>query len=125
LRDGKEKSVTVTLTKRVEDEERTVRPVEAEGDEIGLRIKDLSPEIAKQFGLGEEDVGVLITQVKEGGKADKAGIIAGDIVKEVNHKAIRNVAEYVDVMKNAKKGEEISMLLKRRNSGYVAVKITP
>jgi serine protease Do len=125
LRDGKEKSVTVTLAKRVEDEERAVRPMGEEGDEIGIRVKDLSPEIAKQFGLGEEDAGVLITQVKEGGKADKAGIIAGDIVKEVNHKVVRNVAEYVDAMKNAPKGEEISMLLKRRSSGYVAVKIAP
>lgn len=123
LRDGKPKNVTVTLTKRVEDEERMIRPVSDESDEIGIRIKDLSPEIAKQFGLGEEDAGVLITQVKEGSKADKAGITPGDIIKEVNHKAVGNAAEYVELMKKTKKGEEITMLLKRRNSGYVAVKI--
>jgi serine protease Do len=123
LRDGKPKNVTVTLTKRVEDEERMIRPASDESDEIGIRIKDLSPEIARQFGLGEEDAGVLITQVKEGSKADKAGITPGDIIKEVNHKAVANTAEYVELMKNTKKGDEISMLLKRRNSGYVAVKI--
>jgi serine protease Do len=125
LRDGKAKSVTVTLAKRVEDEQQITRPVSEEGDEIGIRVKDLSAEIAKQFGLGEEDAGVLITQVKDGGKADAAGIAAGDIIKEVNHKAVGNVAEYAEVMKSAKKGEELSMLLKRRNSGYIAVKIVP
>jgi serine protease Do len=100
-----------------------IQPASDESDEIGIRIKDLSPEIAKQFGLGEEDAGVLITQVKEGSKADKAGITPGDIIKEVNHKAVGNTAEYAELMKKTKKGEEITMLLKRRNSGYVAVKI--
>ena len=125
IRDGKSKSVRVVLSKRTDEKERAgLRPSE-KGDETGLMVHDLTPDIASRFGLDEEDSGVLVVRVKRGSRADKAGIELGDVIKEVNHKIINNVAEYNKIMNKINSKKEISMLVKRRNQTFVAIKIKP
>ncbi|MGC8720262.1 MAG: DegQ family serine endoprotease [Thermodesulforhabdaceae bacterium] len=50
---------------------------------IGVMIQDVTPEIAKSFGL-ESPKGALVADVVPGGPAEKAGIQRGDIIVKYN-----------------------------------------
>ncbi len=127
IRDGRAKTVYVTLTKRTDDKEQggSRQPVGEGGDEIGLMIQDLTPNIANRFGLDQEETGVLVARVNNGSRADKAGVMPGDIIKEVNHKIVKNAAAYNKIMDKVDSKKEIRMLIKRRSQELVAIKIKP
>ena len=57
---------------------------------LGVRIQEITPEIAKSLGLKNEE-GVLISMVNPGEPAEKAGIKAGDVILEFNGKKIKDV----------------------------------
>ena len=57
---------------------------------LGVRIQELTPEIAKSLGLKNEE-GVLISMVNPGEPAEKGGLKSGDVILEFNGKKIKNV----------------------------------
>ena len=57
---------------------------------LGVRIQELTPEIAKSLGLRNED-GVLISMVNPGEPAEKGGLKSGDVIIEFNGKKIKDV----------------------------------
>lgn len=54
---------------------------------LGVHIQALTPELVKQFNL-QEDKGVLLSEVVEGGPADKAGLKRGDVIVEFDNKKV-------------------------------------
>ena len=59
---------------------------------LGISGDDLSPQLAEYFGV-KQGKGVLISEVTKGGAADKAGLKAGDVIVQVDGKAIGGVEE--------------------------------
>ncbi|MBV2235252.1 MAG: Do family serine endopeptidase [Sterolibacterium sp.] len=59
---------------------------------IGVVMRDINKELADSFGLIKAQ-GVLIDAVEQGGAADRAGIVAGDVVLRMNGALVRNSAE--------------------------------
>ena len=57
---------------------------------LGVRIQELTPEIAKSLGLKNEE-GVLISMVNPGEPAEKGGLKSGDVILEFNGKKIKDV----------------------------------
>jgi len=57
---------------------------------LGVRIQEITPDIAKSLGLKNED-GVLISMVNPGEPAEKGGMKAGDVILEFNGKKIKDV----------------------------------
>ena len=57
---------------------------------LGVRIQELTPEIAKSLGLKNED-GVLISMVNPGEPAEKGGLKSGDVILEFNGEKIKDV----------------------------------
>ena len=56
---------------------------------LGVMIQDITPELAKSFGL-KETKGVLISDVTKDSPAEKAGLKRGDIVTRFNGKEAEN-----------------------------------
>ena len=54
---------------------------------LGVSIQPLTPELAKSFGL-KEPKGVLISDVVKDSPADKAGLVAGDVLMEFDGKKL-------------------------------------
>ena len=56
---------------------------------LGVMIQDITPELAKSFGL-KSAKGVLISDAVKGGPADKAGLLRGDVILRFDNKEIEN-----------------------------------
>jgi serine protease Do len=124
LRDGHRKTVTVRIAKQAAEE---VRMASAPGtsDDLGLQVTDLSSEKAQQFGLDEDESGVLVVEVKRGSRADEAGVKVGDIIKGVNLQKVRNIEDYESLIAKVDKKESINLLVRSRNQGSRGIQIKP
>ena len=123
LRDGKEKTIKIETAKR-EDQEMVARKEPESSGKLGLRVRNLDAELASRLGYGEGEKGVLIIEIQSGSKAEKAGIQQGDLIKEINRKPVSNVSEFSKQMDQIKKGGTVRLLMKRGQSGFIAVKLT-
>jgi len=122
IRDGKTKSLTVTLAKR-DDEEKMLATQSRNNNELGIEVTDLDSDIARRFGIEGKENGVLVTDVKDDSLAREADVRPGDIIKEINRTVVKNRKDFVQLMKKNEKSETIQLLVKRRNAGYLVVKI--
>ena len=122
IRDGKQKTVTVTLAKRDDDlkAELSQRP---DSEEMGIEVTDLDSEIARRFGIDGNESGVLVTDVKDGSLAQDADVRPGDIIKEINRTVVKDREDFVQLMKQYKGSDVVQLLVKRRNAGYLVVRI--
>jgi serine protease Do len=119
LRKGKKKDITAAVAQRP-DEERLARGTEEEpggGDKkkdekLGVRVADLTPEMAREYRVQGDD-GVVVVAVTEDGPADKAGIRRGDLILEVNLQPISKVAELQSAISRVKAGEVVNLRIRR------------
>ena len=56
---------------------------------LGVMIQDITPELAKSFGLMHSN-GVLVSDVVKDSPADKAGLLSGDVILRFDGKEIEN-----------------------------------
>jgi len=114
IRDGKEISVPVTIA---EMQGEPGKP--AGGDELskdlGLTVQEITPEIAQRFDL-ENSKGVVVTGVEDGSPAEDAGFQAGDIVRQINRRAVANAAEFATLVAKSRADKTILFLVERGDS---------
>jgi serine protease Do len=68
------------------------QPTASQSSPLGIKVEDLTPEIAQQLGL-ERKAGVVVRSVvTDGPSADR--IESGDIITRVNRTVVNSVAEY-------------------------------
>jgi len=123
LRNGKEKIVTVTIAKRDDKHVAAEKPQKENHEQIGVQVAELTPEIARQLNLTETQ-GVVVVDVASGSKAESAGVMQGDLIKEINHEPIPSVNDFKKALEKVKKGETIQMFILRRNMGFIIIKMT-
>lgn len=89
---------------------------------IGVSVRELTPELARQLGLKDEK-GVVVSEVKPGSPADEAGLVRGDLVLEFNGQPVESLEAFAGLASKVKKGEVVRLLLRRPDGtfGYVAV----
>ncbi|MGQ5522850.1 Do family serine endopeptidase [Chitinimonas sp. PSY-7] len=80
---------------------------------IGVETQDLTPELARSFKLNSTD-GVLINGVVRGGPADRAGVKPGDVLINVNSKAVVNFADMLNQVANQAPDSKIQAQLMRQ-----------
>ena len=81
---------------------------------LGVTIQPLTPELAKQFNL-KEDNGALIGDTIEGGPAEKAGILRGDVIIDYEGKKIDDPNQLRNMVANTEPGKEVEMTIIREN----------
>lgn len=122
IRDGKKKILTVTLAKRDDGEAPADRESE-NGDEVGIKVTELTPDMAKRFGIDPGESGVLVADITSGSLAENVDIRPGDLIKEINRETIADGKDFKRVMKKNKDDKTLNFLIKRRNAGFIVVKI--
>ena len=122
LRKGSKKQFNVQLSKR-EDTEMASRNDEIrKQNEFGIAVSNVPPEVARQFNLKDTE-GVVVVGVEPDSKGEKAGILTGDIIKEINHEDVDDVDEYSKEIGKIKSGETIYMYILRPNRGFMVIKL--
>ena len=113
FRDHREMSIAVKLG------EQSAAPAEALGSDAGasratrgLSVEELTPQIKRQFDLPARSAGVVVVDVETGSAAAEAGLRRGDVIQEVNRKAITNVPQFEEAVHRG--GNEPVMLLINR-----------
>jgi len=123
LRDGKTKTLKANIAKREDAKLLTKRTPKEHQDELGMRVADLTPEMARRFNIKAGE-GIIVVGVASGSKAEESGLRVGDLIKEVNHQPIGTVEDLNKVIDSVKDGEPINVFVRRANRGYLVVKIT-
>jgi serine protease Do len=82
---------------------------------LGVSVQDITDDIAKGLKLKEQS-GALVTEVFEGDPADKAGIKQGDIIKEVDGKAVRDTHELLRIVAMVPVGKNVNVKILRDGS---------
>ncbi len=128
IRDKKEQVFDVTIGEQPKDVVKGGEPDEegAQAGEglAGLTVQDISPEFAQRFGLPSEEEGVVVTRVEPGSAAEDAGVQRGDLILEVNRRAVRDVKEFQRVARGLGKSESILLLINRQGQ-TLFITITP
>ena len=75
---------------------------------LGITGMSVSEEAAKYYGVPE---GVLVSEVTDGGAADKAGIKEKSIITEFDGKRIRSIEELVSRLEYYEPGEEVDVTI--------------
>ena len=89
LRAGKEESVNVKLAElqrqaaRGEDDSAP----DTDGSGYGMSVQPLTPDVAGELGVKARS-GVVVQEVQPGGRAADAGLRAGDVIVQVDGKAV-------------------------------------
>ena len=89
---------------------------------IGINVRELTPEMARQLGL-KEAKGVVVIEVKPGSSAEEAGMVRGDLILEFNGQPVDSLAQFAALAGKIAKGELVRLLLRRPDGslGYAAV----
>jgi serine protease DegS len=80
---------------------------------IGASGSDLTPATASSMGLPENTDGVLLSGILEGGPADRAGIMPGDIIQRINGKPVSNALEVMNAIAVAPPGTNMDLSILR------------
>ena len=75
---------------------------------LGITGKSVSDEASQYYGVPE---GVLVSEVTDGGAADKAGIKEKSIITEFDGKRVRSIDELVSRLEYYEPGEEVEVTL--------------
>ena len=128
------KSVTVELIRKGkkialqvevgELKEETEPPVVAEaGPNLGLTLKEITPELASNYRLSVTS-GLVVVQVEANSPAAEAGIAPGDIILEVDQESVKSLSQFNKKMGSYTAGDTILLLINRRGSTlYITLKI--
>ncbi|MBE0540783.1 MAG: DegQ family serine endoprotease [Verrucomicrobia bacterium] len=107
IRDGKDRTVTATLGTLPDElgglpggepERSTETP---SGALDGVQLGDLDSRLRRQYDLPRELEGALVTNVEAGSAAENV-LRAGDVIVEVNRRAVRNADDAVELAENAR-----------------------
>lgn len=65
-----------------------------------------------------------MTGVAPDSGAEKAGLMPGDVIREINRQPIKSVKDFETVSSDVKKGDSVLILVNRRgNSLFLSVKV--
>jgi serine protease Do len=125
MRDGHEKELTITIGEQPD----TIKTAKAESGEkdyafAGVAVQDLDKDQAKEFGIKGKTQGVVVTSVEPDSGADRAGLLPGDVIREINRQPVKSVKEFEKVSSAVKKGDNVLILINRRgNALFLSAKV--
>lgn len=108
-RGGAEKNLTIKVTQRPGaaelagggPEKKKKNKKHEAGPDTGMTLEDVTADEARELGMAKP-TGALVTATTYGGPADKAGIMRGDVILEVDRKTIKDTDSFYSQVKDKK-----------------------
>ena len=130
VREGKQRTVEVKLAERPDEKDQGGRTPskggqdKEQGDLLGLSVQDVTPQLARQSQVDPATKGAVVVDVAPDSPAADAGLEPGDVVLEVNRRAVASAAEYKNAVKGVKKGDTALVRVRRgQATQYVPVRV--
>ena len=133
FRDGKTKTIKVTLGRReAAEKEKLVPVVKApekikETEKLGMKLLTINSESRTQLNLPEDLEGVAVLDVSETSDAFEKGLRAGDVIVEAGRTKIADVNDISEIFENAIEAGRKSILLlvlRGDNSRFVGLSLS-
>ncbi len=127
FRDGNEKVAQVKLGERPEslsEADELQKPEEPQSNFfLGMMLEDLTADLKEEYEITVPS-GIVVTGVESGSQARKEGIRPGDVIREVNRKAVNSVAEARRLLEQNKPGDLVLLRITRQGGNFfVALKV--
>ncbi|MCU0597536.1 MAG: trypsin-like peptidase domain-containing protein, partial [Desulfobacterota bacterium] len=114
-------AIPINKTKRIVKE--LLRAGEVQPPWLGLDLQELTPDLKRHFALSDGS-GVLVSDVFEGGPADRAGVKRGDIVLAMGKSAVATLSDYQDALAEYTTGDRLTLKIFRRGK-EVSIALQP
>ena len=79
----------------------------ANGAPPDLDVRELNEELTARYGLKAAERGVVVVRVKPGSTAEEMGVREGDIILDVNRKAVGSLKSYEQAASGLAKGQAV------------------
>jgi serine protease Do len=117
LRDGKERQLHIEVGKLPSGEAKLEKSFQPAKGKWGLQLHDLDPQIAHQLRI-KADEGVVVVAVEPGSPAAEAGIQQGDVIVEVDRRAVSSVDEVKENIDKSEDKDHLLLLVQRENGKF-------
>ena len=90
-----------------------------QASDLGLVLRDLSPEEEKRVG----SKGVSVEQVVQGSLAQRSGLRRGDVILMVNNEPVENLSDFnakIEKVKSERK-DRVLLLVRRGGNNFYTV----
>ena len=88
---------------------------------LGLGLADLSPTIKKDKNIDAGIEGLLVVDVALKSNAAEKGVMPGDIILSANQVPVKSIADFKEVVEEAKKSTRKLFLFIKRGNGNQAI----
>ena len=125
VRDGAEQTLRTTIVEHPMGQRiASAQQPDTESRLAGLAVEDLTPRLAKQFGVDSRVTGVVVTGIRAGSEADKAGLVQGDVIREINHEPVHSSQDFRQVVKALPNEQTILLFINRQGTPlFLTVKV--
>ena len=113
IRDGEYLTLSVMIGELGADVQKA--PTTYENALKGVNVQNLTSEIYTQLNIPEKLRGVVITNIERGSPSETA-LMRGDVLMEINRKAVANIDDYEVMVSQIKPEQDILLLVFRRGS---------
>jgi serine protease Do len=120
VRDGQERTVGVTLGTFPEQGDDAEAEREEDREELGMTLRNLTPDVAERLEMPRGARGVVVTDVEAGENAEDAGLQRGDVIVSVNGVEVGTVDEFRREIDKAR-ADEVARLRVRRGRSHTFV----
>jgi Do/DeqQ family serine protease len=120
VRDGRQKTVSVQLGELHAAQAKAESGGPGEGGRLGLAVRPLSPDEAAELHLDLKQ-GLVVSDVDPTGPAADAGIRPGDVIEQVNHRPVGDVAALKAAVRASGGKPALFLLARDGQSLYLAV----
>jgi serine protease Do len=117
LRNKEQKILWVTIGELSEKPVTAAAPKPEESDRWGIKVQDISPDMAAHLGL-PNNAGVVIAEVEPGSPAQEEDLQPGDVIIEVEHNPIKDLADFRRYIESYKKQKTLLLTVRTKANEY-------
>jgi serine protease Do len=123
MRENKILEMDAQISERSERSAAELTEPKVTPDKTGLRVADINSHHREEFDIPDSVTGLVVLHVRQGLKADESGLERGDVIVEVNKKAVGKASEFEKELKDAKSGQ-VFLLYVYRDETYQFITLT-
>ncbi len=113
LRGGKSQTLTVTLGELKDERQTEMASGEASPGNWGMTVTAITPDIRRQLQIEAAQKGVVVSEVEPGSAASRAGVRRGDVIEEVNRRAVASVSDFTTIVSEMQDQDRLLLLIRR------------